>query len=447
MPVWARDDAFALAPEGWGWFDFKGKSHTCASSGALLEAIRHDRDAGVELVWTPADAHLILPEELSDATDAVLAARQRRAADNLLDALEKLRWFGGLLAGLAGYMFYQGWQYAPASATPGEHQAFAWHALLSSMSLGITLLMFLIFAFIPWYQARKRLRELSRWTDGDRVALVPILRFESWLAAQSAPATKFLLGLVTLVAVAQILGAVQAAGWGGWRVLLHGWPGTSEAGLIKPSYLHGETWRLFTAPFLHGNIVHFLMNAAALLYLGKRLEVFARWPHVLLVFLFAACLGGEASARFVAAPSVGASGGLMGWLGFLLVFESLHPRLVPRTARRRLLAGVVLTGVIGLIGYRFIDNAAHLGGLLAGMLYALIVFPKSISSSRPNTTLPDRLAGGAALVVLVLAALVAVVKISGLPHCASQKGRVAKPLDSRLPSRRRQATSPNSLIV
>jgi len=416
VPVWARDDAFAMAPEGWGWVDFKGKPHPCESSEALVAAIHDDRDAGVELVWTPSHERLILPEELSDATDAVLAARQRRAADHLLDAREKLRFFGGLLAGLAVYMFYQGWQYAPAAATPGERQGFAWHALLGSMSLGITLLMFLIFAFIPWYQAHKRLRELSRWTDGDGLALVPILRFESWLAAQSAPVTKILLGLVTLVAVAQILSAVQSAGWAGWLVLLHGWPGTTEAGLSKPSHLHGETWRLFTAPLLHGNLVHFLMNAAAMLYLGKRLEVFARWPHVLLVFLFAACIGGEASARFVTAPSVGASGGLMGWLGFLLVFESLHHRLVPRTATRRLLAGVVLTGVIGLIGFRFIDNAAHLGGLLAGVVYALIVFPKSTSPHRPKTALPDRLAGGAALGVLVLSALVAVWKISGPPH-------------------------------
>ena len=400
-----------MAPDGWGWMDFKGKAHPCDSAAALITAIRADRAAGVELVWTPAHKHLIPPEELPDAATAVHAARQHRAAENLLDALEKLRWFGGLLAGLAGYMFYQGWRYAPHAATAGERQGFAWHAMFTSMSLGITLLMFLIFAFIPWYQARKRLRELSCWTDGDSVALIPILRFESWLAAQSAPVTKILLGLLALVAVAQMLREVTTSGWSGWLAIFHNWHGTSEAGLIKESYLHGEGWRLFTAPFLHGNVVHFLMNASAMLYLGKRLEVFARWPHLPLVFLFAATIGGETSARFVAAPSVGASGGLMGWLGFLLVFESLHRHLVPRSASRRLLAGVFLTCLLGLVGYRFIDNAAHLGGLLAGMLYALIVFPKSTSTSRPNTTVPDLLAGGAALSVIVLSATFAILKI------------------------------------
>jgi len=181
--------------------------------------------------------------------------------------------------------------------------------------------------------------------------------------------------------------------------------------LVKESYLAGERWRLLTAPFLHGNLIHFLMNASALLYLGKRLEVFARWPHVPMVFLFSACVGGEASAQFLAAPSVGASGGLMGWLGFLLVFETLHGRLVPRVATRRLLAGVLLTALIGLIGYRFIDNAAHAGGVIAGMLYALIVFPKSSSPNRPNSTLTDRVVGVFALAALVLSALIALQKI------------------------------------
>ncbi|RYD44824.1 MAG: rhomboid family intramembrane serine protease, partial [Verrucomicrobiaceae bacterium] len=160
-------------------------------------------------------------------------------------------------------------------------------------------------------------------------------------------------------------------------------------------------------------VVHFLMNAAALLYLGKRLEVFARWPHLALVFLFSTCIGGEASARFLSTPSVGASGGLMGWLGFLLVFETLHKELVPRRARRRLAAGVALTALIGLIGYRYIDNAAHAGGLIAGMVYGVIVFPPSSSPHRPRSTVTDLVAGATGMVVLGMAALFAISRIMG----------------------------------
>lgn len=393
LPIWARDDAFPAAPAGWGWVDYKGKPHACGTRDDLISAIREDRTAGVALVWIPGCPHMILPEEMPGATEAIIASRRRRAADDLVDSQDKLRWFGWLLGGLTLYMLYQGWEFSPRSAPPAERLGLVLRAVFNSMSMGITLLMFLIFAFIPWYQARKRLKELSHWTGGDIAAVVPMLRFETWLEWQKAPVTRCLMVLVALVGLAQMM------------------PGDSlgAAGLQKDRYLqHHEWWRLLTAPFLHGHPLHFLMNAAALVYLGKRVEVFARWPHVPLVFLFAACIGGEASARFLAAPSVGASGGLMGWLGFLLVFESLHGNLVPRTARKRLLAGVLLTGLIGLIGYKFIDNAAHAGGLLAGMFYAAVVFPRSNSVMRPNSTITDRAAGALAMAVLALSAVFAV---------------------------------------
>lgn len=397
-PIWARPDAFPKAPPlGWGWIDLKARPHPCADEASLIQAIQEDRNASVALVWTPNSKHLILPEELPSATSAVLASRRRRALDDRLDAIDKLRWFGSLMIGLALYLFYRGWTGAPAGESPSEQAFFATQVVLTSMSMGIALLMFLIFAFIPWYQATKRVAELGRWNAEDLAGVVPLIRFETWLEWQKAPVTRILLGLMILVGAAQLL------------------PGDSlaAAGLLKDRYHSGEWWRLFTAPFLHGHPLHFMMNAAALVYLGKRIEVFARWPHVPLVFLFAACVGGEASARFLHAPSVGASGGLMGWLGFLLIFESLHGRLVPRKARKRLAAGILLTGLIGLIGYRFIDNAAHIGGLLAGMLYALIVFPKSTSPMRPVSTITDKIAGGGALALLTLAALFAVARMVG----------------------------------
>lgn len=396
LPIWAREDAFPPAPEGWGWVDHKGKRQNCASREELLEAIRKDGDARLLLAWTPGHAHMMLPEEVSGAEEAVLESRRRMAVGDLLEAHDRLRWFGILFGGLALWMLYQGWALAPRPADAGERLLFALRALLQSMSVGIALLMFLIFAFIPWYQAVKRRREFGRWTPCDIAAAVPSLRFDTWLGLQKAPATRLLLIMIGAVGIAQMM------------------PGNSiaAAGLVKPAYHGGEWWRLFTAPLLHGNLVHFLMNAAALLYLGKRLEVFARWPHVPLVFLFAGCIGGEASARFLAAPSVGASGGLMGWLGFLLVFEWLHRRLVPRAATRRLLAGVILTALIGVVGFRFIDNAAHAGGLLAGMLYAVIVFPKSSSPQRPASTITDRIAGGLAFAVIAASALFAIIRVT-----------------------------------
>lgn len=407
VPVWAREDAFPEAPDRWGWVDVKGNPHPCDSRESLIAAIRDDRDSSVNLVWSPDHPRMILPEELEGAGDALRAARERWAHDDEDDAAYRLRWFGTILGLTVAYSFYQGWAQAP----DGSGFFFGIRTILSSIFFGIALLMFVIFAFIPWYQARKQKKQLARWSEASITDIAPTLRFETWLARQKAPLTRIFLALIVLVALAQLLSQAKTAGFGVVLSLLHNWDGTAAAGLLKDRYFGGEWWRLFTAPFLHGNILHFLMNAAALLYLGRRLEVFARWPHLVLVFLFSACIGGEASARFVSTLSVGASGGLMGWLGFLMVFETLHKGLVPRRARRRLAAGVALTAFIGLVGYRYIDNAAHAGGLIAGMLYAVIVFPPSSSPHRPRSTMTDLVAGAAGMVVIVSAALFAVTRI------------------------------------
>jgi len=157
-----------------------------------------------------------------------------------------------------------------------------------------------------------------------------------------------------------------------------------------------------------------LMNSAGLLYLGRRTESLTRWPHLLIVFFISMWVGGYTSFYgYPNQPAVGASGGIMGLLGFLLVFESLNAKLVPRLARRRLAAGVILMGVIGALGMSFIDNAAHVGGLLAGMVYAGIVFPFSASFKRPETMTKDKVVGVIAGVGILAAALTAIAKMLG----------------------------------
>lgn len=406
-PEWSRPEAFPKAPEGWGWMDYKDQLHACGSLETLIEAMRTDRASQINLVWTPNCEWMVLPEEVPALSDALSSARVNWAKDDLTESYHRVRWFGLILCGALALAFY----YGLASSETRPLQS-GLHAVLSSGNVGLALLMFLIFAFIPWYQARKRQHDLGKWTAVGIAASVPGLKMETWLERQNAPVTKILLALIGCVALAQLASQVQASGWASLLAIFQTWGGVTQAGLVKGSYLQGESWRLFTAPLMHGNAVHLFMNGSAMLYLGKRLEVFARWPHLVLVFLLASCIGGEASARFVAAPSVGASGGLMGWLGFLLVFETLHKQLVPLRSRKRLAAGVFITALIGLVGYRFIDNAAHLGGLIAGMTYALIVFPSSSSGKRPRSNLLDRLAGSAALGVILMAALLAVYKIS-----------------------------------
>ncbi len=403
-------DAFPIAGEGFGWLDRKGRRHSSASFEELSRVIREDKDSVVNLVWTPDLPHCRVPEEIEALAEPIIAVRKRWAVDDRADARHRMKLVGGGVFVLMVYMAFHGWK----SLTNAERAngidlgwlaEFAWiaKAMLASTTVGIALLGFLIFAFIPWYQAEKRMRELKK-AGGRSQPVIPLIRFETWLEAQKAPVAWVLLGMISIAFIAQVFTE-------GGIMVFH--ESVTRAGLVKADYRAGEYWRLFTAPMLHGGIVHFAMNMLALLYLGKRVEVFARWPHVTMVFLFAALVGGEASARFTQATSVGASGGLMGWLGFLLVFETLHAKLVPRSAKRRLIGGVIMTGLIGLIGYKFIDNAAHFGGLIAGMAYAAIVFPKSSSPLRPRATLPDLVLGGASLAAIALSAVYAIMRMRG----------------------------------
>ncbi len=398
QPVWARREAFPEAGEGYGWVDRKGRKYVCPSLEQLGTTIRGDKDSAVNLVWTPDSKFCVVPEEVEVLAEPIREVRKRWAEDDMAEANLRVKRFGIILAALLGYMVFQAWRQFGASDL-----LLILGAVMRSTTVGFALLGFLIFAFIPWYQVRKRVKEMTK-VGGNSEPVIPLIRFETWLDMQKAPLTWGLLGVMSVVALLQMWFDGAVVSFGG---------SVGAAGLVKPLYFSGEWWRLFTAPMLHGGIVHFVMNAMALLYLGKRVEVFARWPHVPMVFLFSSLVGGEASARFTEATSVGASGGLMGWLGFLLVFETLHSNLVPRSAKRRLVGGVVITALIGLVGYRFIDNAAHFGGLVAGMAYAGIVFPKSGSVIRPRVMPADRVIGGATLVVIAASAVYAVGKMGG----------------------------------
>ncbi len=371
VPVWAGDDAFPVAPGGWGWLDRRGRRHECADLSGLVEVLR-TQGSRVRLMWTPDHARMVTPEEVPGLKAVLVEVARRGAERDMRNGTRRLAGCGVLL------LAFVVWEWI--------HGGFG--AVLASGWLGGLLLIALIFGAIPWYRGWKEHRRVKRGAVSDPEDIADA-RFEAWLASQRAPVTWFLLGLLGLVGLFQLLLPSD-----GWRV----------AGLVKEFYRAGEWWRLFTAPWLHGHPVHWAMNAAALLYLGRRTEVLARWPHLALAFLVSAWFGGIASVYWVAAPSVGASGGLLGLLGFLLVFETLHRRLVPVSARRRLLAGVVVIALMGLFGFRFIDNAAHAGGLVAGMAYALLVFIPSGSALRPKMLRRDAFAGALALLILAAGA-------------------------------------------
>jgi membrane associated rhomboid family serine protease len=141
---------------------------------------------------------------------------------------------------------------------------------------------------------------------------------------------------------------------------------------FAPLTLHGQWWRLLSALFLHGNIAHVFFNMWALWNVGRLTErLYGNWAFA---FLYLACGVLSGLASIVWDPSratIGASGAIFGIFAAVIVF-SLHPRI--RGAVKVPAALWVSTLVFALYNlaagffYPGVDNAAHVGGVLSGVI-------------------------------------------------------------------------------
>ncbi len=137
----------------------------------------------------------------------------------------------------------------------------------------------------------------------------------------------------------------------------------------------GQWWRLVTGVFLHGGALHLIFNGYALYMLGPWVERLYGPRRFMLLFVGSGVAASAASFAFTDGPSVGASGAIFGLLGAMVVFGlKQRRRLPPRVARAfgvGLVPWVVVNLVIGFLPWLPVDNAAHVGGLLAGVALSL----------------------------------------------------------------------------
>jgi rhomboid protease GluP len=145
---------------------------------------------------------------------------------------------------------------------------------------------------------------------------------------------------------------------------------------FRPVTLAGGEWRLLTNVFLHIGIIHLLFNMYALLYIGLLLE-----PHLgRLRFAAAYLLTGIAASTASLywhdmTVSAGASGAIFGMYGVFLAM--LTTNFIEKSARKAL-----LTSIAVFVGYNLmnglkggIDNAAHIGGLVSGLVIGYVYYP------------------------------------------------------------------------
>lgn len=129
----------------------------------------------------------------------------------------------------------------------------------------------------------------------------------------------------------------------------------------------GQIWRLLTANFIHIGFIHLAFNLYALWVIGPYAEkLFGHWAYLGL-YLLSGIGGTFTSYLFSPALSAGASAAIFGLLGALLFYSWRQPRLWRSGLGLNLIVIIVVNLVFGLIQPE-IDNFAHLGGLVSGLL-------------------------------------------------------------------------------
>jgi len=147
---------------------------------------------------------------------------------------------------------------------------------------------------------------------------------------------------------------------------------------FRPSTLEGQWWRLLTACFLHIGILHLLLNMYALLYIGLLLEPYLGKTRFLSAYLISGIAASMTSLYWQDLTiSAGASGAIFGMYGVFIAL--LTTNILDKSVKKALFTSIaVFVGYNILNGLKSgsgIDNAAHIGGLISGLIIGYAFVP------------------------------------------------------------------------
>jgi rhomboid protease GluP len=156
---------------------------------------------------------------------------------------------------------------------------------------------------------------------------------------------------------------------------------------INDRIREGEYYRLFTAMFLHLNLLHIFFNGYALYILGRDVESLFGTIRFAAIYFLGGLSGSLASFIFTAAPSIGASGAIFALIGAETVYFYHHRNLHGEVGRRHLNQLLFLVVINLVLGFSspLIDNAAHVGGLVGGVILAWFIGPAYVVKADPET--------------------------------------------------------------
>lgn len=214
----------------------------------------------------------------------------------------------------------------------------------------------------PYCDAEVGARAIDRRAPGE-VAGIPHARFT----------TMMILLINTGLYAACVLYASKSSR-GGPSLDLDGQTLVMFGAKFGPFINAGQWWRLITAGFLHGGIMHILMNSWVLFDLGAQVEEVYGTARYLVFYFVSTITGFYASYYWLPmSPSVGASAAICGLLGAMIALGMRERSTYGSDMRGMYIKWVLYTLAFGLFGNLFgmaIDNAAHLGGLAGGFIVA-----------------------------------------------------------------------------
>jgi rhomboid protease GluP len=136
--------------------------------------------------------------------------------------------------------------------------------------------------------------------------------------------------------------------------------------LTHYSDVQGQYWRLVTAGFLHGGLIHILMNSWVLWDVGAQVDEIYGTTRMLVIYFASSVCGFALSTLMGGGISIGASAGICGLIGAMIALGLRHHNPIGDAMRGSYIRWVVMILIIGFLPMFHIDNAAHIGGLIGG---------------------------------------------------------------------------------
>ncbi|MCE5284817.1 MAG: rhomboid family intramembrane serine protease [Pelosinus sp.] len=149
-----------------------------------------------------------------------------------------------------------------------------------------------------------------------------------------------------------------------------------QAGALKRELvLQGEYWRLISSSFLHGDSTHLYSNLIFLYILGMAAEHAFGLKRMILIYFTAILSGSLLSMTMNSAISVGASDAIFGLMGALIVYFRKNRQLFNLRDGNIGIFIAIIAVIQIFFGFTdaHIDNYAHIGGLLGGVMIALLL--------------------------------------------------------------------------